>query len=579
MDKIRIRGGRPLHGEVAISGAKNAALPLMAACLLSEETLTLANLPHLADISTFVNLLGQHGVEISMQGAAAGGGHAGRVLSLNAAAVRNTTAPYDLVRKMRASVLVLGPLVARFGEAKVSLPGGCAIGTRPVDLHIKGLATLGAEIELAEGYIRARAPNGLTGGRIVFPLVSVGATENLVMAACLAKGETVLVNAAREPEIVDLVHCLRAMGADIVGEGSDTITVRGRETLHGAAHTVVPDRIETGTYALAAAATGGDLVLKGARLDHVRGAGRQADEAGAAVTATADGFRVACANGRLGGVDVMTEPYPGFPTDLQAQMMALMATAEGAAMITETIFENRFMHVPELNRMGANINVHGASAMVRGVARLDRRAGDGDRPARLGLAGAGRARRRGRDRGQPRLPSRSRLRADRGKAGGLRRRHRARRRVRRRWYDGLKAARDRRRGPGGPVRRAAGRRDPGRGDGLPARGVAASCWSPTASAGRIPSATRSTAASTSGSIAALVIDRVTARAHARHRPGKGRHHPGAARRHRVGGRDRADLRRRGGDPGGSGARPVPSRGRGEPYPTRWRPRHAVDDID
>ncbi len=370
MDKIRIRGGRPLMGEVAISGAKNAALPLMAACLLTEETLTLANLPHLADISTFVNLLGQHGVEIGMKGAAPGGGHTGRVLALNAAAVRNTTAPYDLVRKMRASVLVLGPLVARFGEASVSLPGGCAIGTRPVDLHIKGLAALGAEIELAEGYIRARAPRGLTGGRIVFPLVSVGATENLIMAACLAKGETVLVNAAREPEIVDLVHCLRAMGADIAGEGSDTITVRGRESLHGAEHAVVPDRIETGTFALAAAITGGDLVLRGARLDHAEALGGKLAEAGAVVIAAADGFRVACPNGRLKGVDVMTEPYPGFPTDLQAQMMAAMAVAEGAAMITETIFENRFMHVPELARMGANINVHGASAMVRGVARL-----------------------------------------------------------------------------------------------------------------------------------------------------------------------------------------------------------------
>ena len=370
MDKIRIRGGRPLNGEVPISGAKNAALPLMAAALLTEETLTLSNLPHLADISTFVNLLGQHGVEVSMKGEAAGGGHTGRVLSLTASTIRSTTAPYDLVRKMRASVLVLGPLVARFGEARVSLPGGCAIGTRPVDLHMKGLAALGAEIELAEGYIQAHAPKGLTGGRIVFPLVSVGATENLVMAACLAKGETVLVNAAREPEIVDLVQCLRAMGADISGEGSDTITVRGKASLHGTAHMVVPDRIETGTFALAAAITGGDLMLKGGRLDHAEAMCGKLSEAGAQVTATDDGFRVACANGRLHGVDVMTEPYPGFPTDLQAQMMAVMATSDGAAMITETIFENRFMHVPELNRMGANINVHGASAMVRGVGRL-----------------------------------------------------------------------------------------------------------------------------------------------------------------------------------------------------------------
>jgi len=370
MDRIRIRGGRPLKGTVPISGAKNAALPLMAASLLTQDTLTLSNLPHLADIATFINLLGQHGVDVRMNGEAPGGGHSGRVLSLTARDVHNTVAPYDLVRRMRASVLVLGPLVARFGRAEVSLPGGCAIGTRPVDLHIKGLGLLGAEIELREGYIHARAPNGLRGARIVFPLVSVGATENLAMAACLAEGETELVNAAREPEIIDLVHCLRAMGAEISGEGTDTICIRGKPSLHGATHAVIADRIETGTFAMAAAITGGELELAGARLDHSQALAEKLAEAGARVVPTASGIKVSCGNQTLRGVDVMTEPYPGFPTDLQAQMMALMSTASGAAMITETIFENRFMHVPELNRMGANINVHGASAMVRGVSRL-----------------------------------------------------------------------------------------------------------------------------------------------------------------------------------------------------------------
>jgi UDP-N-acetylglucosamine 1-carboxyvinyltransferase len=366
MDKIRIRGGRPLKGTVPISGAKNAALPLMAASLLTEETLTLANLPRLADIDTFVKLLDQHGVGVREQA----NGAYGHTLAFTARDITNTAAPYDLVRKMRASVLVLGPLVARFGHAEVSLPGGCAIGTRPVDLHIKGLQLLGAEIELREGYIRARAPKGLKGAHIVFPLVSVGATENLLMATALADGESVLTNAAREPEIVDLAHCLRAMGADISGEGTDTIRVRGKKTLHGARHSVIPDRIETGTFALAAVITGGDLELEGARLDHGQALAEKLVEAGARIASTANGISVSRSNAPLTGVDVMTEPFPGFPTDLQAQMMAAMATASGAAMITETIFENRFMHVPELNRMGANINVHGASAMVRGVARL-----------------------------------------------------------------------------------------------------------------------------------------------------------------------------------------------------------------
>ncbi len=370
MDKIRIRGGRPLTGSIPISGAKNAALPLMTASLLTDETLALANLPHLADIATLATLLAQHGVDIEMRGGAPNGGHAGRVLALTARNITNTTAPYDLVRKMRASVLVLGPLVARCGVARVSLPGGCAIGTRPVDLHIKGLSQLGAEIELTEGYIEARAPNGLVGGRVVFPQVSVGATENLLMAASLAKGETHLVNAAREPEIADLARCLIAMGAEIDGIGTDTLRIVGRERLHGAHHSVIADRIEAGTYAMAAAITGGDLELVGAEAEAISAVTEKLQEAGVLVEATERGVRINRVNRPLEGVDVMTEPFPGFPTDLQAQIMALMTTATGASMITETIFENRFMHVPELARMGANINVHQASAMVRGVPKL-----------------------------------------------------------------------------------------------------------------------------------------------------------------------------------------------------------------
>ena len=371
MDKIRIRGGTPLRGTIQIGGAKNAALPLMAASLLTDDTLTLSNVPDLADIATLASLLAQLGVAVSIDSAAANGGNAGRVLSLNAGKIASTTAPYELVRKMRASILVLGPLVARAGRARVSLPGGCAIGTRPVDLHLKGLQQLGADIELKEGYVEARAPQGgLVGSEIVFPAVSVGATENLLMAASLARGETVLANAAREPEVSDLARCLVAMGATIDGIGTDTIRVQGARRLHGATHAIVPDRIETGTYAMAAAATGGDIELIGARLDLLTAAFDALRGAGVAVTATDEGIRVQRTNSPLAGTDVMTEPYPGFPTDLQAQMMALLSVAEGASMITETIFENRFMHVPELRRMGANINLHGASAMVRGVPRL-----------------------------------------------------------------------------------------------------------------------------------------------------------------------------------------------------------------
>ncbi len=370
MDKIRIRGGNRLSGVIHISGAKNAALPLMAASLLTEGTLSLFNLPHLADISTLANLLGQLGVVIRMDGHAANGGPTGRVLSLRAGEIADTTAPYRLVRKMRASVLVLGPLLARAGTAKVSLPGGCAIGNRPVDLHFKGLAQLGAEIELAEGYINGKAPKGLKGAHIVFPSVSVGATENLLMAATLAEGETVLTNAAREPEVGDLAKCLVAMGAEIEGIGTDTLTIRGVESLNGAEHEIVPDRIETGTYAMAVAITGGDIELVGTRCDHIGSALEKLSESGLNIAPTENGLRVSRGNRGLCGVDVTTEPFPGFATDLQAQMTALMSVASGASMITETIFQDRFMHVPELARMGADISLHGASAMVRGVPSL-----------------------------------------------------------------------------------------------------------------------------------------------------------------------------------------------------------------
>jgi len=369
MDCIRIRGGRSLVGTIPIGGAKNAALPLMAASLLTDEPLVLSNLPHLADISSMARLLSGLGVDIAMDGDAPGGA-GGRVLELRARTIRDTTAPYDLVRKMRASVLVLGPLVARCGSARVSLPGGCAIGTRPVDLHLKVLAQLGAEIELREGYIEARATKGLSGAHVTFPMVTVGGTENALMAATLARGETVLANAAREPEIADLARCLVAMGASIDGIGTDTLRIRGCARLSGSSYAVVPDRIETGSYAVAAAITGGDVELTGTRGDLIESVTDVLAAAGVDITATDTSLRVARRNGPLRGADVMTEPYPGFPTDMQAQMMALMSTAGGAAMITETIFENRFMHVPELCRMGADINVHGASAIVRGVPRL-----------------------------------------------------------------------------------------------------------------------------------------------------------------------------------------------------------------
>ena len=363
MDRIVISGGRPLAGDMRISGAKNAALPLMAASLLTREPLQLENVPELADISTMDKLLAQHGVE-------SGPGSEEGCFELRAGEITSTLAPYDLVRRMRASVLVLGPLLAREGHAEVSLPGGCAIGTRPIDLHLAALEALGAEIELKEGYVHARAPKGLKGAEVIFPKVSVGATENLLMAASLAEGETRLVNAAQEPEIVDLAACLSAMGAEIEGAGSPSITVRGQSRLTGTTHRVMPDRIEAGTFAMAAAATDGDLNLLGARAEDLGAVIDVLSRAGVVIEETNQGLRVRRANGRLVGTDVMTEAFPGFPTDLQAQYMALMTRAEGAAMITESIFENRFMHVPELMRMGADVTVHGASALVRGSERL-----------------------------------------------------------------------------------------------------------------------------------------------------------------------------------------------------------------
>jgi UDP-N-acetylglucosamine 1-carboxyvinyltransferase len=362
MDRIRIRGGRPLSGEITIGGAKNAALPLMAAAMLTEDRLVLSNVPRLADIQTMTALLAQHGLAIDPVG------NDGRTLSLGGP-ITSTEAPYDIVRKMRASCLVLGPLLARVGEARVSLPGGCAIGARPIDLHLKGLEQLGASVSLEGGYIDARVEGRLRGTTIVFPFVSVGATENLLMAASLADGRTVLANAAREPEIGDLATCLNAMGARIEGIGSDKLVIEGVARLHGAAHRIIGDRIEAGTYACAVAITGGQVRLRGARLEHLGAVARALRDAGVEIVEDADGVAVRRLNG-LHGADVMTEPYPGFATDMQAQFMALMSVADGAAMVTETIFENRFMHVPELNRMGARINVHGASAIVRGVPAL-----------------------------------------------------------------------------------------------------------------------------------------------------------------------------------------------------------------
>ncbi len=366
MDKIKITGGVALKGKIQISGAKNAALPLMAAAMLTDETLTLSNMPMLADIKTMTKLLEQHGVSVSYPASES----FGKVFALNASNITSFTAPYDLVCTMRASVLVLGPLLARFGEAKVSLPGGCAIGTRPIDLHLSALEKMGAKIELTEGYIHASVQGRLQGAVIEFEKVSVGATENLLMAAALAEGETVLKNAAREPEVCDLAYCLQAMGAQISGIGTGEIRIQGVKNLHGASYRVVADRIEAGSFAAAAAATNGDVELLGVTMDLMQSVAEKFAAAGVEISETKDGLRVRRTGKVIGGIDIMTQPFPGYPTDMQAQMMALLAISDGASMMTETIFENRYMHVPELTRMGANIVVHGSSALIRGVKKL-----------------------------------------------------------------------------------------------------------------------------------------------------------------------------------------------------------------
>ena len=363
MDSILVTGGGELRGEIPIAGAKNACLTLMPATLLSEEPLTLTNAPRLSDIKTMSSLLESLGTEVSSM-------QEGKVLTMSSHNLDNLTADYDIVRKMRASILVLGPMLARAGQAVVSLPGGCAIGARPVDLHLKAMEALGAEIELREGYVHAKAPRGLRGAIIEFPFVSVGATENALLAATLAKGTTVLKHAACEPEVVDLAHCLIAMGAQIEGHGTSTIAIQGVDRLNGATHSVVTDRIELGTYMLAPAFTGGEVECLGGRIELLEAFCEKLDEAGITVEQTLKGLKVKRSNAGIKAINVRTEPFPGFPTDLQAQMMALLCTATGTSVLEEKIFENRFMHAPELGRMGAKIDVNGGVATVTGVERL-----------------------------------------------------------------------------------------------------------------------------------------------------------------------------------------------------------------
>ena len=355
MDGLEIEGGIPLHGDIYVSGAKNAALPLLATGLMCDGTVTLTHVPDLADTRLMIELLAHHGLDIGFQD--------DRV-SMSGPAT-NMDAPYDLVSKMRASILVLGPLLARYGEARVSLPGGCAIGTRPVDLHIRAMQKLGATVELADGYIQARAPKGLTGNKIVFPFVSVGATENAMMAAACASGTSQIVNAAREPEIIDLADCLNAMGARITGQGTDTLTIEGVASLSTATHRVVADRVEAGTFIMAAAMTGGSLTVRDIIPHHLDVLFDVMRQTGVGID-IGDNFVTVSANGRYQAQNVETQPYPGFPTDLQAQFTAMMCLAEGVSQISETIFENRFMHVPELVRMGADISVDGRTAIIRG---------------------------------------------------------------------------------------------------------------------------------------------------------------------------------------------------------------------
>lgn len=371
MDRIKIVGGNRLNGTIPISGAKNAALPLMIASLLTDETLTLENVPRLRDVAQLTQILSNHGVDYSVDGKRPGqDSMTGQTLHLSAGTVVDTTAPYELVSKMRASFWVIGPLLARMHEARVSLPGGCAIGTRPVDFFIDGLKALGADMEIDQGYVVAKAPGGLRGNRVTFPKVSVGATHTVMMAATLAKGETVIENAAREPEVADLAHCLVGMGAQIEGAGTDTIHIQGVERLHAYRHPVVADRIETGTYAMAVAMTGGDVVLQGARADLLQSALDTLSQTGVEITSVENGLRIFRNGDGIDPVDVRTDPFPGFPTDLQAQFMALMTRAKGTSRITETIFENRFMHVQELARLGAKIGLDGQVATIEGVDQL-----------------------------------------------------------------------------------------------------------------------------------------------------------------------------------------------------------------
>ena len=371
MDRISIIGGKHLNGSLSISGAKNAALPLMIASLLTPDRLTLKNVPNLADVNTLARILRNHGVDLAVDGKRAEPSpYLGETFHLTARDIVDTTAPYEMVSRMRASFWVLGPLLARCGEARVSMPGGCAIGTRPVDLHLMGLKALGAEIDIDGGYVLAKALRGLRGARIAFPKVSVGATHAALMAASLAKGDTVIENAAREPEIGDVAECLIKMGAKIEGVGSPTLQVQGTPRLEGGVHTVLPDRIETGTYAFAVAAAGGDVELRGARIGLLERAFAVLKQTGVMIEQTLHGVRVARNGGSLKPITIETQPFPGFPTDLQAQLMALMTRAEGTSVIRETIFENRFMHVQELARLGADIQLHGDTATVTGVKAL-----------------------------------------------------------------------------------------------------------------------------------------------------------------------------------------------------------------
>ncbi|HEX5666515.1 MAG TPA: UDP-N-acetylglucosamine 1-carboxyvinyltransferase [Hyphomicrobium sp.] len=370
MDRIKIVGGGQLNGIIPISGAKNAALPLMIASLLTSDRVTLKNVPNLADVNLLARILRNHGTDLAVDGKRSSPNMQGETFHLTARDIVDTTAPYEMVSRMRASFWVLGPILARMRQAKVSLPGGCAIGTRPVDLHLTGLKALGAEIEIDGGYVLAKAPKGLHGAHIIFPKVSVGATHNVLLAAALAKGETLIENAAREPEVGDVAALLVKMGVLIDGIGTSTLRIQGRDRLDGAIHTVLPDRIETGTFAMVVAATGGDVVLEDTRIELLSNALEVLAATGTSVTPTKTGIRIQRNGGEIEPVSVETQPYPGFPTDLQAQLMALMTRAHGTSVIRETIFENRFMHVQELARLGADIQLHGDTATIKGVKHL-----------------------------------------------------------------------------------------------------------------------------------------------------------------------------------------------------------------